>query len=61
MTRVYLALFQGFLIQQAWQPNLDVAPYVRQLHLIIDSTMGAPAGTGSSHASEVRGISGEGR
>ena len=42
MTRVYLALFQGFLIQQAWQPDLDVTPYVRQLHFIIDSTMPSP-------------------
>lgn len=39
MTRIYLALFQGFLIQQAWQPDLDVAPYLQQLHFIIDSTM----------------------
>jgi hypothetical protein len=42
MTRVYLALFQGFLIQQAWQPDLDVAPFLRQLHFIIDSTMRSP-------------------
>jgi AcrR family transcriptional regulator len=42
MTRVYLALFQGFLIQQAWQPDLDVAPYLRQRHFVIDSTMLSP-------------------
>jgi AcrR family transcriptional regulator len=46
MTRVYLALFQGFLIQQAWQPDLDVAPYLGQLHLIIDSTMPSPVNGG---------------
>ena len=48
MTRVYLALLQGFLIQQAWQPDLDVGPYVRQLHFIIDSMMPSqvkPAGS----------------
>jgi TetR/AcrR family transcriptional regulator, repressor for uid operon len=42
MTRVYLALFQGFLVQQAWQPDLDVSPYLRQIHLVIDSTLTAP-------------------
>jgi TetR/AcrR family transcriptional regulator, repressor for uid operon len=42
MTRVYLALLQGFVIQQAWQPDLEVAPYLRQLHLLIDSTMPSP-------------------
>jgi TetR/AcrR family transcriptional regulator, repressor for uid operon len=43
MTRIYLALFQGFLIQQAWQPDVAVEPYLRQLHFLIDSTLSAPA------------------
>jgi AcrR family transcriptional regulator len=45
MTRVYLALFQGFLVQQAWQPNLDVAGYLGQLHFLIDATMPGPTAT----------------
>ena len=42
MTHVYLALFQGFLIQQAWQPDVEVEPYLRQLHSMIDSTVALP-------------------
>jgi TetR/AcrR family transcriptional regulator, repressor for uid operon len=54
MTRVYLALFQGFLIQQAWQPGVDVGPYLRHLHLLIDATMTGPADGRSVTASEGR-------
>jgi AcrR family transcriptional regulator len=48
MTRVYLALFQGFLIQQAWQPNVDVAGYLSQLHVLIDATVPDQAATPST-------------
>jgi len=39
LTRVYLALFQGFILQQAWEPGVDVAPYLQAVHAIIDATM----------------------
>jgi AcrR family transcriptional regulator len=39
LTRVYLALFQGFILQQAWEPDVDIEPYLQALHAIIDVTM----------------------
>lgn len=39
LTRVNLSLFQGFILQQSLDPNVDVAHYLRALHSIIDSTM----------------------
>jgi TetR/AcrR family transcriptional regulator, repressor for uid operon len=54
MTRVYLALVQGFLIQQAWQPEVDVGPYLRQLHILIDSTMTGTADPGSPTPADAR-------
>ena len=61
LTRVYLALVQGFLIQQAWEPTLDVAPYLHQLHLIIDSTMTATASGEPPEALEPGSPAGGGR
>jgi AcrR family transcriptional regulator len=43
LTRVYLSLFQGFILQQALDPKVKVAPYLSALHSIIDSTMPEPA------------------
>lgn len=47
LTRLYLAIFQGFLLQQAWEPGLEVAPYLRAVHALIDATVpgaeGVPA------------------
>jgi hypothetical protein len=43
LTRVYLALFPGFILQQAWEPEVDVHAYVDVLKSIIDGTLhGAP-------------------
>ena len=39
LTRVYLALFQGFILQQAWEPDVDIEPYLQALHTVIDATM----------------------
>ncbi len=47
LTRVYLSLFQGFILQQSLDPNVDVAHYLRALHSIIDSTMPDPETTES--------------
>ena len=46
LTRVYLSLFQGFILQQSLDPNVDVGDYLRALHSIIDSTMPDPETTG---------------
>jgi AcrR family transcriptional regulator len=39
LTRIFLALFQGFILQQSLNPDVDVAPYLRAVHSIIDYTM----------------------
>jgi AcrR family transcriptional regulator len=39
LTRVYLALFQGFILQQAWEPDVDVHAYLQALKAIVDATM----------------------
>jgi AcrR family transcriptional regulator len=39
LTRVYLALFQGFVLQQAWDPAVSVPKYLTALEAIIDATM----------------------
>ena len=39
LTRVYLALFQGFILQQAWEPEVDVHAYLDVLKSIIDATL----------------------
>jgi AcrR family transcriptional regulator len=47
LTRVYLSLFQGFIVQQSLDPDVDVTLYLRALHSIIDSTMPEPECSGS--------------
>jgi AcrR family transcriptional regulator len=44
ITRVYLALFQGFILQQSWDPELDVDRYLDAVHDVIDATMSTPEG-----------------
>jgi AcrR family transcriptional regulator len=39
ITRVYLALFQGFILQQSWDPALDIGPYLEVVHNLIDATI----------------------
>jgi AcrR family transcriptional regulator len=39
LARVYLALFQGLILQQAWEPDVDIGPYLQTVHAIIDATM----------------------
>ena len=47
LTRVYLSLLQGFILQQSLDPDVDVGHYLRaSLHSIIDSTMPDPETTG---------------
>jgi AcrR family transcriptional regulator len=39
LTRVYLALFQGFILQQAWEPDIDVRAYLDAVRAIVEATM----------------------
>jgi AcrR family transcriptional regulator len=41
LTRVMLALIQGFILQQAWEPNLDIDSYRRAVGLLIDAIAAA--------------------
>ena len=45
VTRIYLALFQGFILQRAWEPGVEVGPYLKAVHDVIDATMSAPVGS----------------
>lgn len=42
ITRVYLALFQGFILQQSWDPSVEIGPYLKEVHGVIDSMMSLP-------------------
>ncbi len=40
LARVCAALFQGLVLQQAWDPTLDFAPYVDTVRALIDALVG---------------------
>ena len=54
LSRLMLALIQGFILQQAWDPTVDVDAFVRVLDVVIDATFG-DAKRGRSSRSKVRG------
>lgn len=37
LTRVMLAIIQGFILQQAWDPGIDIASYRRAVGFLIDA------------------------
>ena len=39
VSRVCLALLQGFLLQQCWEPDLDIGPYAAVVHALVDSLL----------------------
>jgi AcrR family transcriptional regulator len=43
LARVLLALFQGFVLQQAWDPRIDVATYLETAETVIDAVLREPA------------------
>jgi len=45
--RVMIALFHGFILQQSWDPRVDVAPYLLVIEHVIDGLMARPRGTRS--------------
>jgi AcrR family transcriptional regulator len=42
IARLMLAVLQGFVLQQAWDPGIDVASYVTVAHELIDRLLGSP-------------------
>lgn len=41
LTRAMLALFQGFLLQQAWEPGVSVRDYLDAVLFLIESAFGS--------------------
>jgi AcrR family transcriptional regulator len=37
LTRVLLAIIQGFILQQAWEPDIDIASYRQAIGFLIDA------------------------
>lgn len=42
-SRAMIALFHGFVLQQSWDPRLEVAPYLELVELAIDALLAAPS------------------
>jgi AcrR family transcriptional regulator len=42
LARMLLALFQGFVLQQAWDPRADVAAYLETVETVIEAVLAAP-------------------
>jgi AcrR family transcriptional regulator len=42
VARVASAIFQGLVLQQAWDPGVDVAAYVRSAEAVLDGMLRAP-------------------
>ena len=40
--RVFASVFQGLVLQQAWDPSLDVAAYARAAESLLDAALAAP-------------------
>jgi AcrR family transcriptional regulator len=43
LSRLMLAVIQGFILQQAWDPSVDVDRYVQVLDVLIDAAFGESA------------------
>jgi len=42
LIRVMLAIIQGFILQQAWEPGIDIAGYRQAVGFLIDALTGSP-------------------
>ena len=49
LSRLMLAVIQGFILQQAWEPSLDVDAYIRAVDLLIDAAFVAPERRAGRH------------
>jgi AcrR family transcriptional regulator len=45
LTRVLLAIIQGFILQQAWDPEIDIASYRQAVGYLIDALTSHPGST----------------
>jgi len=45
VARMMIALFQGFILQQAWDPKVAVEPYVAALDAVVDSLFAGRSAT----------------
>ena len=45
LTRVLLAIIQGFILQQAWDPGIDIASYRQAVTFLIDALTSHPRST----------------
>ncbi len=45
LTRVLLAIIQGFILQQAWDPGIDIASYRQAVAFLIDALTSHPRST----------------
>jgi len=45
LTRVLLAIIQGFILQQAWDPGIDIASYRQAVTCLIDALTSHPRST----------------
>ena len=45
LTRVLLAIIQGFILQQAWDPGIDIASYRQAVTFLIDALTSHPGST----------------
>lgn len=45
LTRVLLAIIQGFILQQAWDPGIDIASYQQAVTFLIDALTSHPRST----------------
>lgn len=54
LARVILATIQGFILQQAWEPGLDPAPYAATIRQLLDGLFTSSAEPASSAARRVR-------
>jgi hypothetical protein len=39
LARMMIALFQGFVLQQAWDPRADVATYIETVEAVFDAVL----------------------
>ncbi len=46
ITRLMLAVIQGLILQQAWEPDIDIASYRQAADLLIDAIAPGPPGRG---------------
>ncbi len=50
VSRIMFALLQGFILQQAWEPDLDIPAYVATAMTLLKSIL-SPAGQNNAHRS----------